>query len=133
MGCEAITKEGELCKNNSVEGLKFCHLHIRGFCSTISYYLSVILGVKPRFLFWCILFAVIIFLIQVDFDRKYNNFLDTLTYEPDVEIEISPFLQSAAFGEYLQMIVTNTGDYTFYDVHVSITTCGMNDNYDHYE
>lgn len=132
MKCKGKKKDGTECNRDSSEGSEYCHQHIRSICNKITFFLENLLGVKRRFLLWFILFALIIFFIQGYANYQYNQILDNLKLKPDVEIEISPFLFQEAFGEYLPLIITNTGDYTFEEVHIFINSCEMQDYYEHY-
>ncbi|MFH1433069.1 MAG: hypothetical protein ABIG84_07690 [archaeon] len=131
MDCQGKTKEGRHCNNNASDGSKFCHQHIDGLWNKITYFLADFFGCKRRFLLWTFLFAIVIFLIQLHITYQYNQVLDNLKLKPDVEIEISPFLYKAEFGEYLPMIITNIGDYTFNEVYVAFHSCNMPKS--HYE
>ena len=87
-------------------------------------------GLKIGFIVTLILF-VLNFLLMGYLNFQYNGILESLNNKPDIEIQVSPFLQSAPFGEYLPMIVTNTGDFTLTDVYIGIWSCEM-DRYETY-
>lgn len=134
MKCTGKKKDGTQCNRNASEGSEYCYQHIKGVWNKITYFLAEILGVKRRFLVWLVLFSMVIFIIQGYANHQYTQILDNLNLKPDIEVEISPFLYSAAFGEYLPLIITNTGDYTFKDVYVFIHSCEMpSEHYDHYK
>ncbi|MEW6063581.1 MAG: hypothetical protein AB1571_04400 [Nanoarchaeota archaeon] len=133
MRCKGKKKDGNECSRDASEGSEYCYQHINGIWNKITFFLANLLGVKRRFLLWFILFALVIFLIQGYANYQYNQILDNLKLKPDVEVEISPFLFQEAFGEYLPLIITNTGDYTFEDIHIFINSCEMQDAYyEHY-
>lgn len=133
MKCKEKKKDGTDCNRDASEGSEYCYQHISGIWNKTTFFLANLLGVKKRFLLWFILFALIIFLIQGYANYQYNQILDDLKLKPNVEVEISPFLFQEAFGEYLPLIITNTGDYTFEEVHIFIKSCEMQDNYyEHY-
>jgi len=133
MRCKGKTKSGDSCNRTAIEGQDYCFQHVKGFFNKLTYTTSEILGVKRRFLFWSVLFAIVIFIIQMDTSYRYGEILDNLKRAPDAELEVSPFLYSAAFGEYLPMTLTNTGDYTFENISIYIHLCGMeNGTYDRY-
>jgi len=130
MQCRGTKKDGSPCKNNAVSGNEYCYLHINGFCNKITYALAEFIGVKRRFLFWSLLFAIVMFLALGYLNNQYNQILERLNFKADAEVEISPYLYSAPFGEYLPIIITNTGDYTLRNVNLDISTCSMlSDNY----
>ncbi len=91
----------------------------------IIYFFANILGVKKRFLYWLLLFSITLFLIQGYANYQYSQILDRLKLEPDLELEISPFLYESTFGEYLPFIITNTGDFTLEKVNIYLQTCQM--------
>jgi len=133
MKCKGIKKNGASCNRNIPKDSKYCHQHIKGRWNKFTYFLANIFGVKRRFLLWMILFGFVIFLIQFNVSYQYTEILNNLKLKPDIEVEISPFLYVAPFGEYLPLIITNTGDYTLKDVQISIHTCEMPEkSYDHY-
>lgn len=133
MKCKGKKKDGTPCNKDACENSEYCYHHVNGIWNKITFYLANIFGVKRRFLFWFVLFSLIVFLIQGYATYQYNQILDNLKLKPDIEVEITPFLFQAAFGEYLPLIITNTGDYTFEEVHVFINSCEMNNKYyEHY-
>jgi len=99
----------------------------------IIHFLAHILGCNPKFVKWVIIISAILFASQLFIGYQYQEIMTNLKMKPDVEIEISPFLQQAAFGEYLPLIITNTGDFTFENVDIFVSTCQMlDDNYFEY-
>lgn len=78
-----------------------------------------------------LIFIIANFFIMGYFSYKYNVLLERLNYKPDMEVEISPFLSEKPFGEYLPMIITNTGDFTFQNIHIGIKSYGT-DGYETY-
>ncbi|MCX6709490.1 MAG: hypothetical protein NTV63_00850 [Candidatus Woesearchaeota archaeon] len=71
--CKGITKKGIKCKRNSIEGQKYCYVHIHGIFNKITYGLSELFGVKRRVLMWCIIFSIILFFSQVIITHKIDN------------------------------------------------------------
>lgn len=133
MKCVGKKKDGTSCNRYAYDNFEYCYQHVNGFWKKVTFFLATILGVKRRFLLWFMLFSLIIFLIQGYVNYQYNQILDNLKLKPDIEVEISPFLFQATFGEYFPLIVTNTGDYTFEEVHIFINSCEMKkDYYEHY-
>jgi len=132
--CEANTRENQRCRRAAVDGHRYCWQHMHGLFNKLTYGLSELLGVKRRFLIWLLLFSIIVFLLQGYANYQYNQILDNLKLRADIEVEISPYLYSESFGEYFPLIVTNTGDFTFKDVHIFVSTCEMlrNKYYEHY-
>jgi len=133
MNCKGKKKDGTPCNRNVSDESEYCYQHVHGTWNKITYFLANIVGVKRRTLIWAVLFLLVIFFIESYANYKYTQILDSLQLKPDVEVEISPFLYSAVFGEYLPLIVTNTGDYTFRDLHVFIHSCEMPETEKYYE
>lgn len=131
MKCSGKTKDGHSCDRGVSGGSEYCFQHVNGFWKKITYFLANIFGTKRRFLLWFLLFSFILFIIEGYAAYRYNKILERLELKPNIEVEISPYLFQAAFGEYLPLIVTNTGDYTLKDVHIFINSCTMDKN--HYE
>lgn len=129
MRCKGKNKDGTPCNKDISDESEYCYRHITGISNKITYFLADVFGVKRRSLIWLFLLAIIIFIIQGYANYQYNQILGNLQLKPDVDVEISPFLYSATFGEYLPLTVTNTGDYTFKDVHVFIHSCEMPEDY----
>jgi len=129
MQCQGNKLDGTRCNRNAIGGTNYCYQHITGWWNKLTYYIAEILGVKRRFLIWVILFSILVFGIQLFANYNFTKVIDELKFKPDVEVEISPYLQSAPFGDYLPMIVTNTGDYTFKNSYIGIYTCDMEDTF----
>src|SRR3989338_3952135 len=125
MQCRGTNKDGSACRKNAVNGYEFCYLHIYGIWNKATFFLAEIIGVKRRFLLWSFLFAIAMFFAVGYLNYQYNQILERLDFKADAEVEISPYLYSAPFGEYLPLIVSNTGDYTLRDVNLVISTCSM--------
>ncbi len=123
--CEANTRRNQRCNRTAISGQRYCWQHINGWFNKLTYGLSELLGVKRRFIIWLLLFSIVVFFLQGYANYQYNQILDNLKMKADVGIEISPYLYKASFGEYLPLIVTNTGDYTLKDVHIFVSTCEM--------
>lgn len=126
MKCKGKNRDDSPCNRNVSEGSEYCYQHVSGFWNKITYYLAEILGVKKRFLLWLILFSIVIFVIQMHISYQYTQILDNLKLEADAEVEISPYLYGAPFGEYFPMIITNTGDFTLENIDILVNTCEMN-------
>jgi hypothetical protein len=148
MRCSGIKKDGTQCNRDAQENSQYCYQHVNGIWDKVTFFLANILGVKRRFLLWFIIFTLLIFFLQYCSTQKLDELnmertmelqynitseLDKLKLKPDIEVEISPFLFQTAFGEYLPLIITNTGDFTFNEVHIFINSCEMEDDYyEHY-
>ncbi len=132
MKCQGTTNEGNPCDREASEGTNNCYQHIHGTWNRTTHLIANFFSVKRRFLFLFILFSVLLFCIQLQVSYNYAQIRDDLQKVPNIEVEISPFLYSAAFGEYLPLIVTNTGDYTFREVDIFIHSCEMPEDYDEY-
>lgn len=125
MQCKGKTTKGEPCQRNACEGQEYCFQHISGIFNKFTYFLADFLGCKRRFLLLVILLTILLSFIGMNINYKYNKILDELELKPDVEVEISPYLYTAQFGEYLPLLITNTGDFTFEDVNVFVSSCTM--------
>ncbi len=134
MQCGGKTTKGEPCQRNACEGQKYCFQHISGIFNKLTYFLADFLGCKRKFLLWMVLLTILLSFLGMNINYKYNKILDELELKPDVEVEISPYLYTAAFGEYFPLVVTNTGDFTFEDVEVFVSSCIMLDKnyFEHY-
>lgn len=133
MECKYKKEDGTPCKRDAFEGKEYCWQHLKGFWNKLIYGLCNVLGVKKRFLVWFVIFSLIIFVVQGYANYHYNKKIEQLYFKTDLEVEISPFLYQASFGEYFPLIITNTGDYTFRNVEIFISTCKMlEDNYYEY-
>lgn len=135
MRCKGITKNNLECQRNAYGNTSYCWQHKKNIFNKLTMGLAEIMGVKRRFLLWAIIFIIIFFLIGVYVTHSINKKLDELSFEPDIEIEISPYVYEATFGEYFPLIVTNTGDYTFRNIIIGISSCEMLDEgyYEIYE
>lgn len=100
-------------------------------------FIANLMGVKRKTLLWAVIFAVLVFLGQTWISYGINQKLDQFQLKPDIDIELSPFLyNSQTFGEYLPLIVTNTGDFTLKNIMVFVSTCEMldkNGNFSNYQ
>ena len=132
MACLGTTKDGQPCQRNPEVGEQYCWQHTNGFLKKSTLFIASILGVKRRFLIWLIIFSIGVFLLQTYASNKINYRLDQLEFKPNIEMEVSPYLKQDKFGEYLPLIIYNTGDFTFKDIYFAITSCGMDNLYDQY-
>jgi len=120
--CKGITKNGAPCAKRSVEGRDYCYLHIDGFLNKISYGLCELFGVKRRFLIWAIIFAVVLFVVATSVAYKIDKILTEVEKHSDVYAFMVPFVQREPWGDYLPVVVLNTGDLPLYNVSVGIQT-----------
>ena len=137
MKCKRIKSDGNKCNRNIADDAEYCYQHMTGWWNKFTYFFAELLGVKRKTLFWTIIFTVIVFFIQLHITYQYTKILDNLKLKPDIEAEISPYLYKAPFGDYLPLIVTNTGDFTFERIYIFISACNMQKNsnkyYERYE
>ena len=76
-----------------------------------------------------LIIAIVNFLFLGYANYQYNKLLENIDSNPNAEIEVSPYLYEASFGEYLPLIITNTGDFTLRDVYIRLDSCEMPEDY----
>lgn len=119
--CKGKTRKGDNCKRNAIEGQEYCYQHVNGWINKITYWLSESLGVKRKFLWVFIIVTLILFGIN----HKVDVMLTELEKKPDVNGFVVPFVQREPWGDFLPLMILNTGDLPLYNVTVGIQSCVM--------
>jgi hypothetical protein len=98
-----------------------------------TYGLSELLGIKRRFLLWFIIFSLILFASQTFLNHKVDRILTEVEKNPNIDAFIVPFVQKEIWGDYLPLMIVNSGDLTLYNITIGVKSCVMSNLNQTYE